>query len=155
MIDNLQSISDSVDALRDMAECHGFASRALEITKHLAGSWGLGEILEHVVSQWGQEHGQVGDGSSIGGWKDWNSVEPKPGSTNLFVPWRQWQEGATSVGNGPVEPGPSLFAAFPLHGTPLMGDEGGWERDGFLPWRLGVDEEYWDNDEEQDHVNGC
>lgn len=100
----------SIRALQDMAKCHGFAERALEIVKFLAGKWGVQGALSGGGGEEEEERR-----------KDWEHVKPRANSTNLFVPRGSVYEGS----EGP------LFSVFPLQGMPLVDSED-LERDGFV-----------------------
>ena len=41
----IQALCASIRGLQEMTKCHGFASRALEIVKYLAGKWGVDVVV--------------------------------------------------------------------------------------------------------------
>lgn len=108
----MDKLRGSIEALREMCQCHGFASRALEIVKYLAGKWRV--------------RGVYPDGESDDNVRrDWDAVKPRANSTNLFVP-----SGTATGGDGQAED-EVLFSVFPLQGLPLIGSGEELERNGF------------------------
>lgn len=91
-----------------MSQCHGFATRALEIVKYLAAKWGLHDVCLDVVTDANMS-------------EEFENVKPRANSTNFFVP------------HGGLDQGDNvLFSAFPLQGLPLIGSGEDMERDGFI-----------------------
>ncbi|KUJ08152.1 uncharacterized protein LY89DRAFT_336286 [Mollisia scopiformis] len=92
-----QGIAD----LKEMAGCHGFANRALEVLHFLIRHWKIGDVLED------------------GGEDEKTICQPKSTSLNLFCPNISSFDMVTGI--GPVVDGANpLFWPFPLQGRPLL-----------------------------------
>ena len=109
---DMEKLRGSIEALREMCQCHGFASRALEIVKYLARKWGVRGVYADAETD-----------ENIR--RDWEAVKPRANSTNLFVP-----RGTATGGDGTADD-EILFSVFPLQGLPLIGSGDELKKDGF------------------------
>lgn len=151
----IQALRASIRGLQEMTKCHGFASRALEIVKYLAGKWGV-DVVVGLRKERGEVAASEGRSATLstkaqGG--DINMADASKPQTegqasahgethddpaaHIRADWERVKPKANStnlfVPRGGIDDDESLlFSVFPLQGLPLVGEGPDLEADGFI-----------------------
>lgn len=96
-----EKLRQGIADLKELASCHGFSNRALEIVHFLIKHWGIQGIVED------------------GGEKEEGICKPRSTSLNLFCPNVRSFDMMTGIGATDGDENP-LFWPFPLQGRPLI-----------------------------------
>lgn len=107
----LTQFRQGVQDLKDMAVCHGFAGRGLNILRFFAEQWDLGETL-------GDDRLPFDEVKEL--------IAPSSTSMNFFCPYV-----GDDLRNGSPVAASTLFAPYPKQGLPLLAEEDEMEADGF------------------------
>jgi hypothetical protein len=115
-IDTKQKLSQGISDLEEMAECHGFAVRAIDALQYLATRWG-GDLSPANASS------QAGD-----------LTDSRRSSSTLpdqFCPDVSILETLQSIQPVLSPEDPPLFSPFPMQGLPLVANGPHLEEEGF------------------------
>lgn len=107
----LTQFRQGVQDLKDMAVCHGFAERGLNILRFFAEQWELGEML-------GEDRLLLDEVKKL--------IAPSSTSMNFFCPFM-----GDDLRNGSPMATSTLFAPYPKQGLPLLAEGDEMETDGF------------------------
>ncbi|CZT10552.1 related to nitrate assimilation regulatory protein nirA [Rhynchosporium agropyri] len=130
-----EHLQQAIADLREMASCHAFAGRAVDIINFLIGRWDIAfEILgaddDNESKNKSNSNSNSSNGDEIGNKKDAfdleNLCKSKSSSMNLFSP-NMYSTDTVPNGIGIVpEGGDPIFWLFPMQGRPMLdsvGDE--------------------------------
>lgn len=151
----IQALRASIRSLQEMTKCHGFASRALEIVKYLAGKWGV-DVVVGLRKERGEVAAAEGRSAKLstkaqGGdvdMADANEPQTEGQATaqsqtqddpaaHIRDDWERVKPKANSTNlfvprQGIDHDESVLFSVFPLQGLPLVGEGRDLEADGFI-----------------------